>query len=99
MASDALSEVAAELERAQRRFGPMASAHEGYAVILEEVDELWKAIKSDNEIDAATRLIQMRHEATQIAAMATRFVIDVCDALTVAQVLDQRAARLARGEM
>ena len=33
-------EFAFELERVRAKFGPMASAHKGYAVIAEEFDEL-----------------------------------------------------------
>lgn len=51
------------------------SAHEGYAVILEELDELWDEVKKNGQ----KRDIQkMRDEAIQVAAMAMRFVIDVC---------------------
>ena len=59
-----------ELERATKKFGPFASAHEGYAVILEELDEAWDAIKA-NEIDKACA------EMTQVAAMALRFLVDI----------------------
>ena len=38
-------EVAAELERAESKFGSYNSSHEGYAVILEELDELWDVVK------------------------------------------------------
>jgi len=38
-------EVLDELESAEEKFGPFNSAHEGYAVILEELDELWEAVK------------------------------------------------------
>ncbi len=61
-----------ELWDAINKFGPMASAHEGWAVIQEEVDELWDEIKGGQD---QTR---MREEAIQIAAMATRFVLEVC---------------------
>lgn len=69
----AINEAAAELSHAIRKFGPMRGAHEGYAVILEELDELWEEIKR-REIDA----VAMRKEAIQVAAMALRFVADVC---------------------
>jgi len=38
-------EVTEELERAESKFAPFNSAHEGYAVLLEEVDELWDVVK------------------------------------------------------
>ncbi len=44
-ASDAISAVADELFSAMRRYAPMHSAHEGYAVIAEELDELWDAVR------------------------------------------------------
>jgi hypothetical protein len=53
-----------------------SSAHEGYAVLLEEMDELkaeiWKK-KEHRDID------KMRREATQVGAMALRFLTDVCE--------------------
>ena len=54
----------------------MNSAHEGYGVLLEEFDELWAWVKTkqkNRNIDA------MRQEALQIAAMAIRFAVDVCN--------------------
>lgn len=41
---DVVHEVAAEYMAARRKWPPMNSGHEGYAVILEEVDELEEAI-------------------------------------------------------
>lgn len=70
-------EAADELDRAIRRFGPMASPHEGYAVLLEEMDELWQEVK-DNKRLPDEYLPAMRAEALQVAAMAMRFVLDVC---------------------
>lgn len=72
-------EVVAEVDRACGKFPAFHSAHEGYAVILEELDELWMECKS-NPPDVA----QMREEAIQVAAMAMRFVLDLCDVVVVA---------------
>lgn len=70
------AEVGQELERATGLYRPMHSAHEGYAVIKEELDELWDEIKVKQlRYDFG----QMRKEAIQVAAMAMRFVLDVCD--------------------
>ena len=69
----AVTLVRAELDEATGKFGPMASAHEGYAVILEELDELWAEIRSKR----ATRA-SVTAEAVQVAAMALRFLTDVC---------------------
>jgi|1185.fasta_scaffold601479_1 hypothetical protein len=66
----ALNAVAEELTAAMRKFGPMASGHEGYAVIKEELDELWY------EVCQGTRDTQ-RAEVLQVAAMAIRFLVDI----------------------
>jgi len=63
-------DIRAELERAAKWPG-FNSAHEGYAVLLEEVDELWEHVKTNQkrrDIDA------MRAEAVQVAAMAIKFI-------------------------
>lgn len=53
----------------------MNSAHEGYAVLAEEVDELWDHVKvKQGERD----IPEMTYEAVQVAAMALRFIVDVC---------------------
>ncbi len=65
-----LSQIRSELIRATSKHGPMRSAHEGYAVLKEEVDELWDDVKANNHRGAVI-------EAVQVAAMAARFVLDV----------------------
>jgi hypothetical protein len=68
--TNALDLVTDELYRAIGKFDPFASAHEGYAVILEELDEMW------HEVKHGTRELA-RAEAVQVAAMALRFLIDI----------------------
>jgi hypothetical protein len=52
----------------------MNSAHEGFAVLAEEVDELWDHVK----VKQGKRDVpEMVYEAVQVAAMALRFIIDV----------------------
>ena len=51
----------------------MHGPHEGYAVILEELDELWEEVKSQHPDRQ-----RMRAEAAQVAATALRFMVDVC---------------------
>ena len=72
-----LAEVVDELARASSKFGRFAGPHEGYAVFLEEVDELWDEVKASKP---GAGCAAMRKEAIQVAAMALRFVHDVCDA-------------------
>jgi len=71
----AISDVAEELAKATAKFGPQRSAHEGYAILKEEVDELWDEIKKNDKVRDVKK---MRAEAMQVAAMAIRFMVDVC---------------------
>ncbi len=73
--SDAIHAVDEELTRARAKHGPMHGPHEGYAVILEELDELWEEVRAQ---DKERNVARMRCEAIQVAAMAVRFVEDVC---------------------
>lgn len=71
---DIILEVARELDRATNLHGKMASAHEGYSVILEELDELKEEIWKKREQRSITR---MRKEAIQVSAMGARFCLDI----------------------
>jgi len=68
--TDALYDVVEELEKATKKFGSFSNMHEGYAVLLEEVDELWDEVKGNDKEKALK-------EAVQVAAMALRFIIDL----------------------
>jgi NTP pyrophosphatase (non-canonical NTP hydrolase) len=68
----------AELEFAKENFPKFKSAHEGFAILKEEVDELWEAVRMKQSDPA--RDDQLRKEAVQVAAMALRFLEDVCGA-------------------
>ena len=72
--AEVLGEIAREYDKARRRHAPMNSGHEGYAVIKEELDELWEEIRKDNGSSK-----EARSEAIQIAAMAFAYVIEVCE--------------------
>lgn len=48
--------------------------HTGWAVIKEELDELWDEVKKDKGADASGR-----KEAVQVAATACRYILQVCD--------------------
>ncbi len=74
----AMDEVLDELDRAVDCFDPFASAHEGYAILKEEVDELWELVKRKGDLlNGTPRHEAMRREACQVAAMAVRFMLDV----------------------
>ncbi|WP_128000368.1 hypothetical protein [Piscinibacter defluvii] len=66
----ALAQVRAEVLRAIERYPAFNSSHEGYAVIAEELDELWDDVKRNFPQGA-------REEAIQVAAMGVRFIMDV----------------------
>jgi NTP pyrophosphatase (non-canonical NTP hydrolase) len=67
---DAAHLATEEAVRAIKKFKPFNSSHEGFAVLWEEVDELWDAVKSND-------LVAARKEAVQVAAMALRFIAEV----------------------
>lgn len=68
---------------ALEKFGPYNSLHEAYAVLAEEVDELWEIVKlkqwteelilTPDKMRSAERI---RKEAIQIAAVALRIAAD-----------------------
>jgi len=63
--------VQVELNRARAKFpGAQNSAHEAYAVALEELDEWWDEIKRDDPVRGLVELIQL-------AAMCQRAAEDV----------------------
>lgn len=70
--------VQAELDRAAK-FPIFNSAHEGYGVLLEEVDELWDAIKNNKTVHP----IDQMAEAIQVAAMAVKYVESLAGAATL----------------
>ena len=87
-------EVLVELLQAMELFPPMHSAHEAIAVIEEEFlelrDEVFWGLKKAQRLplartgepsdDPVYRHRQaMRTEAIQTAAMAIRFIVEVCD--------------------
>ncbi len=69
---EAFDAVQIELAEARTKFPDFNSKHEGFAVLWEEVDELWDEVKTNHPHRA-------REEAIQVAAMAIKFLIDVCD--------------------
>lgn len=61
--------VASELDKAYAKHGAESwGRHEFYAILKEEVDELWDAIKADDPHE------QVVKEAIQVAAMVFRYL-------------------------
>jgi NTP pyrophosphatase (non-canonical NTP hydrolase) len=64
-----------ELSRARALHpGKQHSLHEGYSVLLEEVDEFWDEVKRKSEQRSRTQLLK---ELVQVAAMAQRTAEDL----------------------
>jgi len=66
-------EIEQELWRASLESPKFNTPHEGYAVIKKRLDELWEDIKANRAKGT------MRREAKQVAAMALRFMLDLCE--------------------
>ena len=62
-------QVMREFDRATMLYPTQASMHEGYAVLLEELDEVWDEVKNNDAGNAIEEMIQ-------VAAMAIRFIHD-----------------------
>ena len=70
-----IEQVADEIRSARANWPELYNAHEGYAVLLEEVDELKAHVwtkQTNRDLNA------MRKEAIQVAAIAIRFAEEVC---------------------
>lgn len=72
----AMREIYIELIRATAKYPKFASFHEGYAVIAEELEELWAEVKKKPK---QRDFIKLRREAVQTGAMVLRFLYDLCD--------------------
>ncbi len=73
--SDVLKSIESEVLKAKQHFpADFHNQHEAYAVILEEVEELWAEIKKNHKnYDFPAQ----RKEATQAAAMMTRMLVEL----------------------
>lgn len=83
----AAQEAIQEARRGFEKHGGINSLHEGYAVLLEEVDEFWHEVKNDNYRAQAKRMAEAfgigytndptEIECIQIAAVALRLAVIV----------------------
>lgn len=78
--------LTAEMETASTKYGQFHNAHEHYAVLQEEVDEWWDAVKG-NMADCC------QYELLQVAAVALRYIIENGDAESIAEVQRIRYSR------
>jgi len=75
--TQAIELVNDEVKRAISIHKPFHSPHEGYAVIKEELDELWDEIRKLQGF--WDRNDGLKKEAIQLTAMSLRFLIDLCE--------------------
>lgn len=71
---EVINEIYAELKRAREVWPDFHSEHEGYAVILKEVRELEREVFTR---PSGRNVGNMIREATQVGAMAARFIADL----------------------
>jgi len=71
---DLFNDLLQEFMLARQLHKQFGSPHEGYAMILEELDELWLEVKKRKAERSPER---MRKEAIQVAAMAMRLIFDL----------------------
>jgi len=64
-----------EYLRASDLYPDLHSNHEAYAVIKEEVDELWDEVKKNKDTNGNK---QIRNELIQIGAMVIRYLENLC---------------------
>lgn len=74
-AHEVLFSIYSEIVRAKSMFPEnFVNQHEAYAVILEEIEELWAEIKKNQK---NYDLNAQKKEATQAAAMLVRFLVEL----------------------
>ena len=72
---EALKQIENEFLRASDLYPDLHSNHEAYAVIKEEVDELWDAIKKHKGTKGNN---QIKAELIQVGAMVVRYLNNLC---------------------
>jgi hypothetical protein len=72
---EALKQIEHEYLRASDLYPDLHSNHEAYAVIKEEIDELWDAIKKQKGIKGNK---EIRAELIQVGAMVVRYLNNLC---------------------
>ena len=72
----AIKFIETEFLRASDLYPDLHSNHEAYAVIKEEIDELWDEIKKSKDVRGNK---EIRKELIQIGAMVVRYLDNLCD--------------------
>ena len=66
--------VKKELAKARKKNGKQASVHEGFAILLEEVDEFWEHVRAKSHLRDYNELLG---ELVQIASCAQKTAEDL----------------------
>jgi hypothetical protein len=66
--------VKKELKSPREEHGSIKSLHEGYAILLEEIDEFWEHVRQKRNNRDHNKIL---HELTQIGAMAQAIAEDI----------------------
>lgn len=77
--------VMREMDFGKTKYGAFHNSHEHYAVLQEEVDEWWEAVKG-NMADCC------QYELIQVAAVALRYVLENGDLESIKKVMAKRHA-------
>lgn len=67
--------ISSEFERASSLYPNFHSNHEGYAVLKEEIDELWDEIKKSKDVWGNDCI---KKELIQVGAMVMRYLNNLC---------------------
>lgn len=74
-------QILEELKSARRLHPNFHSPHEAYAIILEELDEVWDIIKRHKRVPqgrhAPPEIESMKYEIKAVGAMCVRFMTDL----------------------
>lgn len=66
--------VKTELKSARKNHGPQSSIHEGFAILLEEVDEFWEHVRAKSSRRNYRELLK---ELVQIGSCAQKTAEDI----------------------
>ena len=69
-----LTDVLKEFTRAEEMHAPLNSLHEAYAVLYEEMDELWEEVRLKH---GQRNSVRQYEELIQVAAMCMRTVVNL----------------------
>jgi len=69
-----IAAILAELDRANMHGTQFASAHEAYAVMLEELDEFWEIVRQKRKYRNA---LEIEKELTQLGAMVLKALYSI----------------------